>query len=504
MKKFLRTLLCGAVLALSMSTAAFAAEGDLLIAPNPNPLPERQGDFYVMVNGEFVTFPDAVPQGKDNRSFLPMAATFSQLGFAEEDMTWNTDGQITASKGDLTIALNIGKNEIVLTQGEESKTIPTDVAPYVDPATWRTYVPFGLVADALGYNVGWDGITGTVIIDDVDAIWAANTETYKLMDKYLAYSEDVAGEKTRMSGEYSVNIYSCDWTAESTDEVSFLLSGEYDAYAKQPSAFQFETDMNWSMGVYSNGEDITQAAIDSGEMPAIPETIDFDMRGDLLKGTMYFQSAALCELLEQPDMANAWYKLDMAAMLEGSGLSWSELMGSMLQQFEDMKTADLIQFMLRSSAPTSIYMTTSDTLAMLNAIMGDSAFVKDGNAYYNDLSAMGMPMSIALSTNASGSRVTGCAVTMYMSDPLIGDILMTVTMEGEQMSMYMAMDTSAYADLEAAEGTFVVFEMLMDGTYQSTTKSPAAEPPAGAVIVDLMELIEDELAATEAETIPAP
>ena len=504
MKKFLRTLLCGAVLALSMSTAAFAAEGDLLIAPNPTPLPERQGDFYVMVNGEFVTFPDAVPQGKDNRSFLPMAATFSQLGFAEEDMTWNTDGQITASKGDLTIALNIGKNEIVLTQGEESKTIPTDVAPYVDPATWRTYVPFGLVADALGYNVGWDGMTGTVIIDDVDAIWAANTETYKLMDKYLAYSEEVAGENTRMSGEYSVNIYSCDWTAESTDEVSFLLSGEYDAYAKQPSAFQFETDMNWSMGVYSNGEDITQAAIDSGEMPAIPETIDFDMRGDLLKGTMYFQSAALCELLEQPDMANAWYKLDMAAMLEGSGLSWSELMGSMLQQFEDMKTADLIQFMLRSSAPTSIYMTTSDTLAMLNAIMGDSAFVKDGNAYYNDLSAMGMPMSIALSTNASGSRVTGCAVTMYMSDPLIGDILMTVTMEGEQMSMYMAMDTSAYAELEAAEGTNVVFEMLMDGTYQSTTKSPAVEPPAGAVIVDLMELIEDELAATEAETIPAP
>ena len=43
----------------------------------------------------------------------------------------------------------------------------------------------------------------------------------------------------------------------------------------------------------------------------------------------------------------------------------------------------------------------------------------------------------------------------------------------------------------------------MDGTYQSTTKSPAVEPPPGAVIVDLMELIEDGLAA-EAETIPAP
>ena len=504
MKKFLRTFLCGAVLALSMSTAAFAAEGDLLISPAPSALPERQGDFYVMVNGEFVTFPDAAPQGRDNRSFLPMAATFSQLGFAEEDMTWNPDGQITASKDDLTIALNIGKNEIVVTQGEESKTIPTDVAPYVDPATWRTYVPFGLVADALGYNVGWDGMTKTVIIDDVDAIWAANTETYELMDKYLAYSEEVAGEKTRMSGDYSVNMYTCNWNAESTDEFSFLMSGAYDSYAKQPSAFQFETDMAWSMNLYSNGEDITQTVLESGELPAIPKTIDFDMRGDLLEGTMYFQSAALCELLEQPDMANAWYKLDMDAMLEGSGLSWSELMGGILQQVEDMKTADLIQFALRSSAPSSIYMTTSDTLAMLNAMLGDSAFVKDGNAYYNELSVLGIPMSLSMTTNASGSKVTGCAVDLYLSDPLFGEILMSVTMEGKEMAMYMAMDTSASVDLEAAEGTFVVFEMLMDGTYQSTNKSPAVEPPAGAVIVDLMELLEDELAATVAETVPAP
>ena len=45
MKKLFRSLLCGAVLALSLSVSAFAAESDLLISPAPTALPEKQGDF---------------------------------------------------------------------------------------------------------------------------------------------------------------------------------------------------------------------------------------------------------------------------------------------------------------------------------------------------------------------------------------------------------------------------------------------------------------------------
>ena len=36
MKKLFRTLLCGAVLTLSLSVSAFAAESDLLISPAPS------------------------------------------------------------------------------------------------------------------------------------------------------------------------------------------------------------------------------------------------------------------------------------------------------------------------------------------------------------------------------------------------------------------------------------------------------------------------------------
>ena len=111
MKKLFRTLLCGAVLALSLSVSAFAAEGDLVISPAPTAVPEKQGDFYVMVNHDYVTFTDATPKIKNDRSCLPFVAVFEQLGFAEKDGAWDGDtSTVTATKGDLTISLTIGKN----------------------------------------------------------------------------------------------------------------------------------------------------------------------------------------------------------------------------------------------------------------------------------------------------------------------------------------------------------------------------------------------------------
>lgn len=110
-------------------------------------------------------------------------------------ITWDgSTGTVTASRDGQRISLTIGEPSITLYTEEapDGQNIPMDVAPYVDPATDRTYVPVGLIADALGYNVGWDGSNGTVIIDDVDAILAANTETYELMDKYLDYSRTFA------------------------------------------------------------------------------------------------------------------------------------------------------------------------------------------------------------------------------------------------------------------------------------------------------------------------
>ena len=78
MKKILRPILCGGVLAALLCTPSLAAE---------------QGDFSLLVNGEPVAFTDAAPVLKDGRSFLPVATTFQALGFAQEDIVWNGETQ---------------------------------------------------------------------------------------------------------------------------------------------------------------------------------------------------------------------------------------------------------------------------------------------------------------------------------------------------------------------------------------------------------------------------
>ena len=191
MKSLLRPILCGGILTALLCTPSLAAE---------------PGDFTLLVNGEPVTFTDAAPVLKDGRSFLPMAATFEALGFPADQITWDgeartvtavkpdvtyTSFQGTEKQGDLTVKLAIGSNTFSVQyegnttagpHGDQVQVVEdytADAAPYIDAASSRTYIPVGLVADALGYRVGWDGTTSTVIIDDVDAILAENTETYE-------------------------------------------------------------------------------------------------------------------------------------------------------------------------------------------------------------------------------------------------------------------------------------------------------------------------------------
>ena len=72
------------------------------------------------------------------------------------------------------------------------------------PDLSRTYIPVGLAADALGYRVAWDGETSTVIIDDVEAILAENTETYELMDQYTDYADQYSQGTYRVDGSLTL------------------------------------------------------------------------------------------------------------------------------------------------------------------------------------------------------------------------------------------------------------------------------------------------------------
>ena len=456
MKKILRPILCGGVLAALLCTPSLAAE---------------QGDFSLLVNGEPVTFTDAAPVLKDGRSFLPMAATFEALGFPAEDMTWDSDTQTAAaSKDGTTISLTIGKNAIQVTQAgaEAGVSIETDAAPYIDAATSRTYIPVGLVADALGYRVAWDGETSTVIIDDVDAILAENTETYELMDQYLDYARKYSQGNYQVEGSYLLT--SAPGEMESGAEIIHTVGGGYSMVTNQ-TAMQFAMDMSISGTIMG--------------APISPTDMDLDLRADLDTGMLYlyFQSEDLEYLMNNNVQINGetiefqipdqWYSLDMKAVYdEAYGPGFYEELIALSAVSQEAAFAQTLEELLKSDTLIlTSTATTSDYLEALNQLLGDSHFQKSGSTYTSTLEQDGVTILFHLCT--SGSQVNGYGLELTSADP---ELQMTMTMEMKEgdMSMLFQMDGMT---------------MEMDGVYRPSSAAPETEPPAGATVVDLWELL---------------
>ena len=456
MKKILRPILCGGVLAALLCTPSLAAE---------------QGDFSLLVNGEPVAFTDAAPVLKDGRSFLPMAATFEALGFPAEDMTWNSATQTaSASKDGTTISLTIGKKAIQVTQAGAAAgvSIETDTAPYIDAATSRTYIPVGLVADALGYRVAWDGTTSTVIIDDVNAILAENTETYELMDQYLDYARKYSQGNYQVEGSYLLT--SAPGEMESGAEIINTIGGDYNLISSQ-TAMQFAMDM-------SIGGTIMGA-------PISPTDMNLDMRADLDTGMLYLysQSEDLEQLMNNNVQVNGesvefqipdqWYSLDMKAVYdEAYGPGFYEELIALSAVSQEAAFAQTLEELLKSDTLIlTSTATTSDYLEALNQLLGDSHFQKSGSTYTSTLEQDGVTLLFHLYT--SGGQVNGYGMEMTTADPE-AQMTMTMEMKGDDMSLL----------LEMAGVT-----MEMDGTYRPSSAAPETEPPAGATVVDLWELL---------------
>ena len=462
MKQFLRPILCGGVLAALLCTPSLAAE---------------QGDFSLLVNGEPVTFTDAAPVLKDGRSFLPMAATFEALGFPADQIVWSPSARtVTAVKpdvtyinfqgeqaqGDLSVQMAIGSNTFSVqyegdtTAGPHGNTVQVvndytaDAAPYIDAATSRTYIPVGLVADALGYRVAWDGETSTVIIDDAEAILAENSETYELMDQYMDYADQYSQGTYRVDGALSLNM------ADPFDKVD--LTGDYDMITSQ-TALQLDADL--AINADMSGLELTLPNLDAA------------MRCDVETGMFYFQSQALTS-------SDVWYGLDMKALYEamyGPGFYEELIALDTASAAEDMTFAQALEEILKSDAlPLSSEFTTKDYLNLFNGILADTAFERSGSTYTSTLEQDGVTILFHLYT--SGGQVNGYGMEMTASETTGMEMTMTMEMKGDDMSLL----------LEMAGMT-----MEMDGAYQRTSTAPATQPPAGAEVVDLTDTLTGDI-----------
>lgn len=150
--KRLLSRVCGAALAMSLLLSAM-------------PLPSASAaSIQVTLNDQPLSFSDAQPLMRNDRTFVPFRAIFEAMGAT---VSWdNTTRTVTAKRSDRTVKLTIGRKACTVDRAGSDRSFSTDAAPFIEGG--RTYVPIRFAAQALGAAVGWDNDTQTVLLVDTE------------------------------------------------------------------------------------------------------------------------------------------------------------------------------------------------------------------------------------------------------------------------------------------------------------------------------------------------
>lgn len=113
----------------------------------------------VTVEDKLVVFTDMRPMvdTQQSRTLVPIRAVCEKMGL---DVNWNSQtNEITVSNGETVVSLTVGSN--IMKVNEEEVTL--DAAPRA--VNGRTMMPIRAVAEAFGYEVGWDAAKLTVTLN---------------------------------------------------------------------------------------------------------------------------------------------------------------------------------------------------------------------------------------------------------------------------------------------------------------------------------------------------
>jgi hypothetical protein len=110
----------------------------------------------VTVNEKYIKM-EQLPIIENDRVLVPFRAIFEALN---AEVEWNGETQtVTASKGDVVLSFQIGKQEMYI----NGKMVQLDVLPQI--VNGRTLVPIRAISEGLGASVDWNNEMKTVMIN---------------------------------------------------------------------------------------------------------------------------------------------------------------------------------------------------------------------------------------------------------------------------------------------------------------------------------------------------
>ncbi|MGL4791813.1 MAG: copper amine oxidase N-terminal domain-containing protein, partial [Anaerotignaceae bacterium] len=177
----------------------------------------------VQLNGVDMDFSNSPAIISNDRVYVPFRAVFEELdaevSYAEDTKT------IMATKDSTKVSFVVGEKNISITKDGKETTLETDAASFINNG--YTYVPVRFAAQALDCTVGWDANNTTAIIFDKNMI--KGDETYTIMSKYLAYTQEFNKSTYDINGNVKFNMNINNGVETQPIDGEFLLSGVTDS-----------------------------------------------------------------------------------------------------------------------------------------------------------------------------------------------------------------------------------------------------------------------------------
>lgn len=113
-------------------------------------------DINVTVDGEAVVFPDSHPAIIDGRTLVPVRAVFETMGF---DVEWNAiEHRAYLNNDDFEVIISIGSEVFTVNGASHTLDVPAQIIG------GSTMLPIRAILENVGFYVGWDAGSSTVIV----------------------------------------------------------------------------------------------------------------------------------------------------------------------------------------------------------------------------------------------------------------------------------------------------------------------------------------------------
>ncbi len=474
MKKHFSVFALAGVLALALTVSASAAD---------------EGGIAVQLDGTKLTFTDAAPQVKEQRTFLPFRAVFEAMG-AEVSYS-ASDSTVTAHRGNTTVTMTLGGDIALVEKDGVKSEVVMDVAPFAEGG--RTYVPVRFAAQAMGCGVGWDQDNSTVVLVDTGKLLAEAKEgkEYTWLEKFMDYSM-----------KYQEGIWDCTLNLDGSATILGLpmtIGGSADATVD--GSTKMEMDMNMTMDMTDLLASMQEAAAAQGqEAAATPEEeamfetlatdgIDMALRADMETGLCYMNMGGEFVTAAGID-PDTWYSMDLNATYQQIGIDFAQLMTLVNSDYSCYIQA-IIEAGLQATDMNDVnaYAGMVEAARELAGIFADDRFVKNGNDYtctYR-MDEDNASAELVLTLNTKNDAVVGYAFKMGMYTP--ADAARQIPATSVELSTSMDAKNKMTAQVTLDLGTLAIMDMAMTGGYTNGTTAPQTEPPAGATVVPYESLI---------------